>query len=515
MKKLISIVLAMILLLSLFAPATAVFAAEDNERPTIYVYGGNTEDLFLPDGTMVFPADSPEINIPELILPLVADIALGAVTDDYSKASKIIYDVIMPKISQYALDKNGEASDGSAPIYDAYTQEIPVKTSDYGPEDYRMNYDWRLSPVEVAKQLKVFIDRVIEATGEDKVNLMGRCYGANIILAYLTLYGDHAVEFIDDVMYIAPAIGGLDFVGALFTSDVYFRDDSVNNFLDDYLNSSGIPEDTTLRELLLSLVELLKAFKVLGLTTDLINEFALHCKDDLFPPIVRDGYGRLLSYWSMVPEEQVERAISVVYNGYEEEYAELIAKIRYYHENVQVNAEETMLAMQEKGIDFYVIAKYDVPDYPLYDGSQMMADGFIRTYRQAFGGEYADLGKIFSDEYIEANKDNPYLSPDYKINAEGCMFLDTTWFLRDIPHYYFPDLLNNFAMDIMNNEERVSNGNISRFLVYDNIFTDNEQIVPVEGPNGDTYEDKAIDAVIRFFMAIVRFFVELFQGKYS
>ncbi len=514
MKKLISIVLAMILLLSLLAPATATIAAEDNEYPTIYIYGGNTEDLYLPDGTQVFPAESADINIPELILPLVADIAVGAVTDDYSAASGVIYDVIMPKISQYALDKNGEASDGSAPIYDAYTQDVPVKTSDYGPEDYRMNYDWRISPIEVAKQLKDYIDRVIEATGEDKVNLMGRCYGANIILSYLTLYGDHALTYVDDVMYIAPAIGGLDFVGALFTSDVYFRDDSVNNYLDYYLNSSEIPEDTTLRELILSLVELLKAVKALGFTTDLINEFALHCKDDLFPPIVRDGYGRLLSYWSLVPEEQFERAMDVVFSGYEDEYAGLIAKIRDYHDNVQVNAEETMLDMQEKGIDFYVIAKYDMPDYPLYDGSQMMADGFILTYRQAFGGEYADLGKIFSDEYIEANKDNEYLSPDYKINAETCLFLDTTWFLRDIPHYYFPDLLNEFAMDIMNNEERVSNGNISRFLVYDNIFTDDEQIVPVEGPNGDTYEDKAINAFIRFFMAIVNLLKDLVTGKY-
>ncbi len=513
MKKLISTVLSMILLLSLFAPATTVFAAEDGEYPTIYIYGGNTEDLFLPDGTQVFPAESAEINIPELIVPLVADIAIGAVLDDYSEASKIIYDVIMPKISQYALDKNGEASDGSAPLYNAYTQDVPEKTSDYGPEDYRMNYDWRLSPLESAKELKDYIDRVLTATGEDKVNLMGRCYGANVILAYLTLYGDHAVEFVDDVMYIAPAIGGLDYVGALFTGDVYFRDDSVNNFLDDYLNSSDIPEDATLRELILSLVELVKAVKALGIATEYINKFVVLCKDDLFPPIVRDGYGRLLSYWSMVPEEQVEKAIGFVFGGYENEYAELIAKIREYHDVVQVNSEETMLDMQEKGIDFYVIAKYDVPDYPLYDGSQMMADGFILTYRQAFGGEYADLGKIFSDEYIEANKNNPYLSPDYKINAEGCLFLDTTWFLRDIPHYYFPDLLNNFALDLMNKEERVSNGNVPRFFVYDNIFTDNEQIVPIEGPNGDTAEDKEINAFIRFIMAILNFFKNLFTGK--
>ncbi len=506
MKKFVSLMLTMLLVFALFSPVVTALAADDGEHPTIYLYGGNTEDIFLPDGTQVFPAQGSGIDITEILMPVLKELASGIVRNDYKDVSKIIYDALVPSVAAYATDKNGDASNGSAPKYSVYTQEIPQKSENYGPEDYRMNYDWRLSPLETAKELKDFIDRVLETTGEDKVNLMGRCYGANVIQAYLTLYKEHALQYVDDVAYIAPAVNGIDFLSALFTGDVYFDAEAVNNFADYYFNRMDLIPDEATNELVLSLLDLLKEVKTLDLTMGLVNCLVGKIKYDLLPPIMRDAYARMLSYWSMVPSEYVDKAIDFVFAGCKEENAQFINRILEYHNTVQLKAEDTLLELQKAGIDFYIVAKYDVADYPLYKGAQAMADGYILTRRQTFGGEYADIGAVFSKKYIEANKDNKYLSPDYKVNAQTCIFPDTTWFIKDLVHDVFPDNLNEFTVSLMNGEKKVSDGEISQFLTYED-----DEIVPTQGTDEDYEKESIFDVFVRFFKALFNLLKNLMQ----
>ena len=52
-------------------------------------------------------------------------------------------------------------------------------------------------------ELKNYIDRVTAATGKDKVQLIGRCYGANVIATYLELYKEHAKQHISDISYFS------------------------------------------------------------------------------------------------------------------------------------------------------------------------------------------------------------------------------------------------------------------------------------------------------------------------
>ena len=54
---------------------------------------------------------------------------------------------------------------GGALIWKSYSSEL---------SGYRFAYDWRLSPYDIADELKAYIENVMAATGKDKVNLVGR-----------------------------------------------------------------------------------------------------------------------------------------------------------------------------------------------------------------------------------------------------------------------------------------------------------------------------------------------------
>ena len=95
---------------------------------------------------------------------------------------------------------------------------LEKKNENYSTYNYRFWYDWRLSPLVTGVELKNYIDRVLEATGEDKVNIVGRCLGANIIAAYVALCPDHAEAYVDDIGYYAPSIEGIDFSVLLIKS---------------------------------------------------------------------------------------------------------------------------------------------------------------------------------------------------------------------------------------------------------------------------------------------------------
>lgn len=156
--------------------------------------------------------------------PCLEALALGIITDDYSKYGQELYNAIVPFYGPVSLDKNGEASNGSHTANTIYTCNIPKKTRNFGVWDYRFWYDWRISPIEAAAELKTYIDMVKEATGKDKVNLMGRCYGANVIAAYLEKYEAHALESIDDVAYLSSSLLGVDYLTAIFAGEIGFSD---------------------------------------------------------------------------------------------------------------------------------------------------------------------------------------------------------------------------------------------------------------------------------------------------
>ena len=512
MKKFIAVLLSFVLMLSLVVPASA---GVYDEKPTVYVLGARVMSLYAADGTKIFPAKDGDLGeiLSEYLKPCLEELAKGILTRDYEKWAEKFHEAVMKCFDDIALDGSGEVTDGSHAEFE-YNHYLPKKSSGYQDYDYQLCYDWRESPIKTAGTLKQYIEDVKEATGEDKVNLIGRCYGANVIQAYLTLYPEHAIANVDDVAYLASSVLGIDGLGALFSADIELEPKAVNNFVDYYMENGDLIEDSEMKELIMSAVDVFEYISVLGLSLDACELFIDEVKEDIFPRVLLDTFGGYVSYWSMIPPEKYEEARDFLFKGLEEEYAGFIQKCDDYHYNVQLKAEETLKSLEAKGIDFYMVSKYDFPDMPVFEGATALSDGYTSVKRQSFGATCSDHAEVLSDRYISSLEDTKYLSPDLQIDASTCLFPETSYFVKGIYHDTFPYSYNKFAFDLMNNEATVSGGEYAQYMLYHGW---SEPLTPIEGPDETTSaaQEPVFMKFIRFMTSFVKIVVKLLKGEIS
>ncbi len=508
MRKTLSLILSLLLIFSLFIPA---FAA-DEEHPTIYVTGARVTHIHAADGSSLFPnegVDTAQV-IKDAIKPCLEKLALGMIFNDYEAWAKEFYDAVIKVMGKIPLDKNGEVSDGSHPEH-PYNYSLPKKTSGYNDYDYRLWYDWRTSPLDTAELLKKYIEEVKVVTGEEKVNITGRCYGANVVQAYLALYPEHAVANVDDVAYLASSVDGIDALGALFCGDIELDDQAITNFVDYYMENGDLIEDDVTRTFILTAVELFNEVKVLGLTGDALELFVRRVRKDIFPLILKDVFAGWPSYWAMLPADKYEEARAFIFEGVEDEYAGFIKKCDDYYNNVQLKAVQTLKELDKQGIDFYIISKYNFPDMPIFEGATALSDGNTTVVRQSFGATCADHGTVFTERYISSLGDKTYLSPDKQINAATCLFPETSYFIKNLHHESFPGAINRFALNVMNKDATVSGGEYKQFLLYDG----SSELKVVEATDGDVAVEKKgpLASLLRFLSAFFNLIKKLFNGE--
>lgn len=512
MKKVLSVVLSLILLLSCFAPTLAT--QEYEEYPTIYVIGAHKNDIYNAQGETVYPLNADFAGIiKETLGPCLKELAKGMITDDYTSYAEEFNDSWSPIFKDLILDKNGEVTNGSYTRFQTETGHLEGKTSGFGVWDCRFWYDWRESPIKTAHELKAHIDDVVRLTGKDKVQLIGRCYGANVIATYLELYKEHAKTYVSDISYYSASIMGIDFMSALFSGQVKMENEAMDSFLDYYISEQGLIGDDVCASFAMALVELMSQAEMLGVTGDAFISFLDNFKDDLFPLIIRNTFGGWLSYWSMVTPELYETARDYIFNTEEvrAEYAGFIAKADEYYYTVQVNIFDTMREMEAAGINFYIFAKYNLPEFPVYEGATAQSDADTTVYRQSLGATCADYDEVLSEEYLSSlsPENMKYVSPDKKIDASTCMFPETTWFIKDLHHNYFAPI-EAPSVEIMRYDMTVDSEKYPQYMVNVN----NASLAPFEGTDEDfgKPDDNMMTAFIDFMKAFVNLIVGLING---
>ena len=513
MKKVLSVILCLILLLSCFAPTLAT--AEPEEYPTIYVIGAHKNDIYNAQGETVYPLNA-DIGgiIKETLGPCLEELAKGMITNDYSSYAEEFNASWSPIFKDLVLDKNGDVTNGSYTRFQTETGHLEGKTSGFGVWDCRFWYDWRESPIKTAHELKAHIDNVIRLTGKTKVQLIGRCYGANVIATYLELYKEHAKQYISDISYYSSSLMGVDFMSALFSGQITLENEAMASFLKYYIEDQGLVGDDVCAQFAVALVEVMRQMNTLGITGDAFMSFVENFKADLFPLIIRNTFGGWLSYWSMVTPELYEQARDFVFNTEEvrAEYAGFIAKADEYYYTVQVNALDTMREMEQAGINFYIFAKYNFPEFPLYEGATVQGDADTSVYRQSFGATCADYNEVFSEDYLASvsPENMKYISPDKKIDASTCMFPETTWFVKDLHHNYFAPL-EVPSVEIMRYDITVESEKYPQYMVNVN----NATLAPLEGTDEDfdKADENMLTAVIDFVKAFVNLIVNLIKGE--
>lgn len=451
MKKILSVILCLAMLMSFAVPA---FAAVESNLPVIYIVGkGNNQDYDICDaqGNILYDPNDLDAgaHIMDVAPPVLKELAKALVTGDYSvyidslvAATAVIYE-------DHVLDKNGEASNGTGIPWDY--KNAPIEKKD---GYYYFYYDWRLSPVYIADQLDVYIERVLAETGASQVNVHCRCLGANFTAAYLSksFYGEYSHPFrVRNLLINTGGLAGYITLGSLLSGSIEFTPDTIDRFVTAFLDGGALFDDPMIASLAATAVSLMNSAEILDLGVDLVAKIYNDIAPELLPKLALCCYGGYPSYWSMVSDKYYDKAKATIFSTPElqAEYKGFIEKIDEYHALLGDTNEKTgrplyedlLLDLDKAGVGIAVVAKYGMANVPMFEGSEQTGDMRGTVEELSFGATGTDIGKTFSDDYLkeaQAKGIAKYISPDKTVDASTALFPDRTWFIKNIAHEIFP-----------------------------------------------------------------------------
>ena len=449
MKKIISLFLAALLLLSCFS--AAAFAAETEtvyyatDIPTIYIVGQGGY-LYERDenGKLVqyFPAEIEDGYIGDKGKELIEPLLKGITTDDWDEYCDLLVETIVSVVGPVGLDENGDSkpnqkvfSNGARDLKDKNGQ-YPLRAEEGSYPAYNFSYDWRLDPIETAGKLNEYVEKVKSATGQDKVNIVGRCLGGDIALTYLKMFGN---DDVDKTILFSTGLREFEVMGALFSGQINFDADAFARFADNILVSEDY-KNMPLLDLVDIIVRLMNQANMLGVPMDLVEKFWDKVYANVLPRVLIETYGSMPSFWAFVSDEYFEDAKEFIFGGKEEEYSTLIEKIDNYHETIKPYKEDIIRDAEAAGNKVSIIAKYGLQMMPIIKNPEIQGDGFLETVSASAGAKCSSFKKILSSSYIDAAKENgtdKYISLDRKIDASTGILPDKTWFIKNFPHMDF------------------------------------------------------------------------------
>lgn len=455
MKKILSVLLCLVLLALTVVP---VFGAVNmfetrSQIPVVVISGdGNTiydkDDKPLSKLSKLFTnnGDSGEGTDKDAILESVANVLKPFLIEGILKNNwEPYYENLQKEVSELfgdiILDENGEASNGTHISKWHQDQNEFHKTTDckgdkgfYDRGDYFFWYDWRLDPMETAKEFNEFIKGVKQATNSQKVSVICRCLGTNVVCAYLAQFGT------DDIY-------GIGFDGAVCLGAEPLSESISGKFK---VDASAI-ERVIIDGQSLGMFDLdpfILASVDLAQKSGLIDTAVGITKATLYEKLVKGVTSALAlssisypNYWACVKASDFDTALEYVFgkegSAKREKYAGLIEKITVYNEQVKKNIPSLLAELPEKGVKVGVIAKYGLQMIPTCESREVIADSFVSTSSSSFGATTGTVYETLSDEYIAAQTEKglaKYISPDKQIDASTCIFPDYTWFVKGVKH---------------------------------------------------------------------------------
>ncbi len=474
LKRSLAWLLSLVLFCSAFA--VAVSAAGYTAVPTVYLYGtgdGIHADAADAASEEIYPAKIPE-DFASLVLERArAPFLKGALSGEWEEFHRVVVDTVVELFGRAALDKNGEATDGSGSPAFSYTYPIDNRRSDAGYEvnAYRFNYDWRLDPFVNAAGLNAYIKAVCAASGAQKVNLIGRCLGANVVLAYLQAYGYSHVQ---RVCLYAAGLQGFEYMEALFSGEIELDPDAIPDYLDHAYRDENMGAENDVYNLMVVLLEILNALRTLDAAKPLFDSYLIpEFKQYILPEILRKVFATYPSYWSFIGEGYYDLAMRNVFAGFESEYAGLIEKAEHYHNDVMLKTDDLLRAGIAQGVPVYIIVKYGSRMLPVVKDAEILSDATVSAASSSCGATTAPLYGSFSDEFAEgirAVNGGKYLSADRQIDASACLLPDHTWFIRNVYHHQHPGPAEQLIAELFNAQNYVTVFDMPQYpqyLVYD------------------------------------------------
>jgi len=453
MKKIIAAILAVVIFAMCVLPSFAFHEIVSCSMPIIQI-SGDSKPIYDSEGNLVYSTkkiqevfnNMTEGQSKEDIIKTVADKMIyilsayyiqGCLFQNFDEYYQRIYDTVSPLFKEAQLDKNGEVwNDTGVDQWDRDYMEYCKNTDfvNYDTNSYRFLYDWRLDPLEVADQLKDYVDGIKKATGYEKIGFLCRCLGANILLAYVSKYG---VDDIYGVAFDGVAVNGCEILTEPVAGKFEFNPNAINRLLID-LDGVGManidPKITTA-------IDFADKSGIAGFVKFCIK----------FP-----NYNRMLkgitsalalstfytwpNYWACFNSADYQTGLEYVFGpeGSEKrtEYAGLIEKLDNYDVQVRQKLPELMNLINDN-CNLVIISKYGFQHSPITTSNDKIGDQLISVNYSSFGATTGTIYENLSDEYI-ANQTvagkGKYISPDKKVDASTCMFPDQTFFIKGASH---------------------------------------------------------------------------------
>lgn len=499
-KKLLSVLLACTLIVSVAVPALA--AAESDANPILIVAGfteyvlQNTET-----GENAFPHNTDKIvNTVTAVAPsLLTLLASGRTQADYDAFCDAALPIIGDMFDDIACNPDGTVKHPEVQLEYQFPESVATygvetvgqadafdKQILYGAVDavgadkvYVYGLDWRLNPLDVADELNAWIQHIKEVQGCDKVSIAGISMGGAMVSAYLAKYG---TDDISNVTMISSAFTGLSYVGELYQGNVQIDEDGLYNML-----NAALGADT-----------LSRIFGSTGLVKQviaLIDDLYAAEQDRIFTECLVPAFGYNPGMWSFVPSENYDAAKEFMFahmDSTDVQKAALSAKLDAYHA-VQANAEQTLKNAKAAGVNVAITSNYNFQIAPVAATAKQTSDQVIETVHTSGYATCANLGETLPASL----EDGKYVSVDRVIDASTCFLPDNTWFIKNMQHVGFDNSQNQckFYAWLMTTDKQVtvhSNPDYPQFMLYND---ETKVLSPLSMLRGDVNFDGKVNLV--------------------
>lgn len=467
--KLTALVMVLAILASFTAISTSAEQPDGENLPVIFI-GGKGTTLINADGETIYPRTYDIEGSAKKIVPALVKANL---TNQFDEFCDVLYDTVSELFKDLPLDCNGNASNGTGTDFrwTKTTLSWSVRKDEpYRIYDYCFYYDWRLDPCETADIFNAYINDVLEVTGAEKVKIIARCMGGNIVLAYLNEYG---CEKVDRCLFYVSTINGVSNCGAPFAGDFEINGDAAARFALDFgMDPIYTAGDDTINELIGSAVNMLNMVNGVDIAVDLVENVYVKVRENVVPRLLLATFATYPSYWSMIGDNYYEAAKACTFANREAEYAGLIEKTDNYHYNIQVKVDDILKKLESEGLDITVVCKYGVQSVPISKEYNLLSDDTVELADASFGATCTELDETFDCLYMkkaERKGTAKYISPDKQVDCSTCLFPDNTWVIKNCTHTDFPECINDLMMEIMRYPGRMSvydNADYPQYLLY-------------------------------------------------
>ena len=420
------------------------YLADENGDPAVNSNGEELSGgLLILDSTQILPA-----VINNLAGPLAT--ALITQSDADGKFGEGVYNTVRQLFAIQSSDKSGKPINNLKTI--SYVKEdgvTPASVTDMSQDDrdyfYRMIpmtsikddvgednlylYAFPLigDPMESARGLDDYIQKIKADKGVDKVNVVTISLGGTILTAYLELFKDTGYPDINRVVNVVACLQGTDVMG-----DFYLRN---WNLEDEFFFHEYIPmimEETSGNAALGYLINI--AIKIFP--KQVIYSLLTSAVDGILDSLMLN----CPQFWAMIPADRYDDAKAKYSFIWEDaEYAELAPKLDAFHE-AAVNLEDNFGKLMDDGVLVHSVAGYGLDysdqDYCFFAAMKSSlttnSDAIIDIDSTTLGATYVPAGEILPDDVLFA--DDAIISPDGSIDISTCAFPENVWLFEGQHH---------------------------------------------------------------------------------